>query len=124
MELTGNVKRIGQTNTYGSNGFTKRNLVIETEGDYPQTILIEFHKDNCEKLDGIAEGQQVTVGINLRGREWTSPEGKVSYFNTLVGWKIDAQGGAAPAPAPAAAPAQAAPAAPLKPEAPEDDLPF
>jgi translation initiation factor IF-3 len=31
----------------------------------------------------------VKVFINLRGREWTSPEGVVKYFNSIQGWKVD-----------------------------------
>ncbi len=30
----------------------------------------------------------VEVFFNLRGREWTSPQNEVKYFNTLDAWKI------------------------------------
>jgi len=26
----------------------------------------------------------------LRGREWTSPQGEVKYFNTLDAWRVEA----------------------------------
>jgi len=29
------------------------------------------------------------VSFNLRGREWTSPQGEVKYFNTLDAWRIE-----------------------------------
>ena len=88
MEVTGKVKVIGQVETF-ANDFTKRNLVVTTEEQYPQDISIEFIKDKTSLLDTLKIGQGVTVGINLRGREWTSPQGEVKYFNTITGWKIE-----------------------------------
>ena len=42
----------------------------------------------------------MSVGINLKGREWTSPQGEVKYFNSIQGWRIEghASGSASPAP--------------------------
>jgi len=37
----------------------------------------------------VTEGSTITAHLNLRGREWTSPEGKTSVFNSLVCWKWD-----------------------------------
>lgn len=90
MELQGRVKKVGEVQSYGASGFTKRDLVITTDenSDYPQDILIEFHKDNTQKLSNYKGGELVDVKINLRGREWISPQGDVKYFNTLVGWYI------------------------------------
>ena len=47
MELSGKIKWIDETKTYGSNGFRKREVVITTEEQYPQHILIEFIQDKC-----------------------------------------------------------------------------
>ena len=63
-------------------------MVVTTQEQYPQDILVEFTKDNCETLNNYNVGDEVEVGINLRGREWTSPQGEVKYFNTIQGWKI------------------------------------
>ena len=89
MDVTGNIIKIGEIQTLGQNGFTKRELVIETKEQYPQKILIEFVKDKCELLNKYGEGQEVTVSVNLRGREWSSPQGEIKYFNTIQGWKIE-----------------------------------
>ena len=51
MELLGKIKLIGDTKTYGDNGFRKRELVLTTEEQYPQHILIEFIQNNFELLD-------------------------------------------------------------------------
>ena len=90
MEVTGKIKWIDETKTYGNNGFRKREVVITTEEQYPQQILIEFIQDKCELLNNYQVGQNVKIGINLRGREWTNPEGETKYFNSIQGWRIDA----------------------------------
>jgi len=90
MQLQGQIKQITETKEYGSNGFKKRELVLITDQDtdYPQTINVEFHQDNCERLNKYQEGEVITVDINIRGREWTNPQGEVKVFNSIVGWRI------------------------------------
>ena len=89
MELSGKIKWIDETKTYGSNGFRKREVVITTEEQYPQHILIEFIQDKCDVLNTYQVGQDVKIGINLRGREWVNPEGQTKYFNSIQGWRIE-----------------------------------
>ena len=90
MEVTGFIKMIGPTQQV-SPSFRKREVVITTEEQYPQHILIEFTQDKCDLLNGFQIGQKATVSINLRGREWTNPQGETRYFNSIQGWKIDGQ---------------------------------
>ena len=89
MEIQGRIKTIFATETVGQNGFQKRDLVITTDGQYPQDIIIQFTQGNCALLDNLQIGQMVKIHFNLQGREWTSPQGEVKYFNTVVGWKIE-----------------------------------
>ena len=89
MEITGKIKWVDEVKTYGSNGFRKREIVITTQEQYPQNIIIEFVQDKCELLDSYQIGQDVRIGINLRGREWVNPEGQTKYFNSIQGWRID-----------------------------------
>ena len=56
--------------------------------DYPQPLQFEMVQDRCELLDSFQEGQEVEVHFELRGREWTSPQGQVKYFNSLQAWKL------------------------------------
>ena len=88
MEVSGKIKWLDETKTYGSNGFRKREVVITTEEQYPQHILVEFVQDKCDLLNSFNVGQPVKIGINIRGREWVSPEGVTKYFNTIQGWRI------------------------------------
>lgn len=90
MEVTGKIKLIGETKEVGTNGFKKRELVVTTEEQYPQHLLIEFLQDKCALLDAYKVGQDVRIAINLRGREWTNPQGEVKYFNSITGWRIEA----------------------------------
>ena len=88
MEVTGRVKFIGETETFGSNGFRKRTIAIVTSEQYPQTLGIDFIQDNVALPDQLQLNQEATISVNLQGREWTSPQGEVKYFNSLVGWRI------------------------------------
>lgn len=88
MELQGTVKKIGETQTFAS-GFQKRELVLLTQEQYPQPISIEFLSDKINLLDNVSEGETVKVGINIRGREWTDPQGEVKYFNSITAWRLE-----------------------------------
>lgn len=90
MEVQGRIKVIGETQTFGANGFRKRELVVTTEEQYPQHIMVEFVQDKTDLLDSYQVGQQVKVNINLRGREWVNPQGETKYFNSIQGWRIEA----------------------------------
>lgn len=89
MEIQGRIKQIFPSQMIGQNGFEKRDLVITTEEQYPQTIIIQFTQQCCDLLDSLQVGQNVKVYINIRGREWTNPQGETKYFNTIEGWKIE-----------------------------------
>ena len=91
MEVTGTIKLINETQTFGAtSNFKKRELVVTTDEQYPQMIMIEFVQDKCDLLDNYGIGQEVKVSINLRGREWINPQGVAKYFNTIQGWRIEA----------------------------------
>ncbi len=96
MEVTGKIKKIDETKTYGNNGFRKREIVITTDEQYPQMLLIEFVQDKCDLMDNFKVGEEIKVSINLRGREWINPQGEAKYFNSIQGWRVEkVQAGAA-----------------------------
>jgi len=122
MEVQGKVKMIGETQTFGANGFRKREIVLTTDEQYPQHIMIEFVQDKTDLLNNFQVGQQVKVSINLRGREWVNPQGETKYFNSIQGWRIEGvqqDGGNAPVP-----PAEAFEPVEKLNEGDHDDLPF
>lgn len=89
MEVIGKIQKINDMQTFGTKGFRKREVVVLTNEQYPQPILVEFVQDKCDLLNNYSVGQDVKISINLRGREWTSPQGEVKYFNSVQGWKIE-----------------------------------
>jgi Domain of unknown function (DUF3127) len=125
MEVSGKVKVVS-AEIQVSATFKKRELVVTTDEQYPQHIMIEFTQDKSDLLNNIAVGDAVKVSINLGGREWVNPQGETKYFNSIRGWRIEKQQSENPAaqqmpPMPAAE--AFAPATDFKDEE-HDDLPF
>ena len=74
-----------------SDKFTKREFILQTDGEYSQYLQFQLTQDKCPLLDKFQTGQQVTIHFNIRGKEWTK-DGKTSYFNSLEAWRIEAKG--------------------------------
>jgi hypothetical protein len=91
--LSGKIIKVGETEQI-KDTFKKRELVIETDEKYPQSVPVEFVQDKTELLDGLNEGDSVAVSYNLRGREWNG-----RYYVNVQGWKLE-KTSSAPAPAP------------------------
>ena len=95
LKLTGTIKLVKDT-VQVTEKFSKREFVVtDSETMYPQDIIFQSCQDKCSMLDGYNVGDNVEVSFNLRGREWTSPQGEVKYFNTLDAWRIEKSGGIA-----------------------------
>ena len=125
MEVTGKIKVVGAEQQISAS-FKKRELVVTTEEQYPQFISINFVQDKCDILNNFKVGDAVKVAINLRGREWISPQNETKYFNDIQGWKVErlaveTPAGQAVPPMPSAE--AFAPATDFK-EEEHDDLPF
>ena len=132
FKLSGTLKVINPTQVV-SDRFSKREFVVETQDQYPQLISFQATQDKCALLDNFKANEQVEVSFNLRGREWTSPQGEVKYFNTIEAWRIErvGQGTAMPAGGPSAMNLDPIPAATANPTSSvisenddSDDLPF
>jgi single-strand DNA-binding protein len=79
----GVIKEVFDTQEF-KNNFKKREVVLETEEDYPQLIKFEFTDENgINKLDDHAAGEKVKIAFLLKGSEW---QGK--YFTNLRGVAI------------------------------------
>jgi hypothetical protein len=132
MEVTGILKAKMDTKQV-SDKFKSREFVLTTEpgGKYPQQVSFQLNQDKCELIDGFNVGEEIKLQFNLRGREWTNPQGEVKYFNTLEAWKIEKAGATSSNSAPgtaAAAPAKTNVQEPSNPtfvaSNDDDDLPF
>lgn len=98
-KFQGKIKVINDTQEI-SEKFKKREFVVtDTSSMYPQDVMFQSVQDKCAILDEFSVEDEVEVSFNLRGREWTSPDGVVKYFNTLDAWRIEKMGQANAIPA-------------------------
>ena len=98
LQLKGKLKIKGNEQVV-SDRFRKREFVVtDDSSQYPQHISFQLTQDKCSLLDRVNVGDEITVSFNLRGREWTSPQGEIKYFNSLEAWKIDASSSAGSSP--------------------------
>lgn len=89
MEVTGQLKLKYDTQKV-SDKFQKRDFVLSTDlsTPYPQHVSFQITQDKCSMLDTFNEGEEIKVQFNLRGREWSGPQG-IKFFNTLEAWRIE-----------------------------------
>ncbi len=83
MEVTGRVISIGQTQEVGQKKFPVREFILETEEKYPQKLPIRVTGDKVTKLNEYKAGDNLTVKINLKGREWNG-----KYFVNIEAWSF------------------------------------
>ncbi|MBU2019415.1 MAG: DUF3127 domain-containing protein [Bacteroidetes bacterium] len=108
-----------------SDKFKKREFVLtDASSMYPQDILFQLTQDKTNLVDGLQANDQIEVSFNLRGREWTSPQGEVKYFNTLEAWRIEKMGMATSPSQAMETPATTSAADFSNDSAEDDDLPF
>ena len=91
-EVIGKVKLINAN--CGNEKYAKSEMVVTTDEQFPQDIMIEFGGAKSDLIDPYKVGDQVKVSINLGGRMWTNAEGIDKYFNSVKGWKITKTGDA------------------------------
>ncbi len=91
MDIKGTIAFIGETKSYGANGFTKRPFVVKTDEKYPQELEIELTKDRVSLLDSMSIGDTVSASVNVKGRRWDGPNG-TKYFVSLEAWKLERTG--------------------------------
>lgn len=90
MEVTG-ILKLKQDVQQVSDKFKKREFVltIDQNTQYPQYISFQLIQDKTSLIDNYQIGEEIKVSFNLKGREWTSPQGEVKYFTTIDAWRIE-----------------------------------
>ena len=85
------VEEIGETQTVGNNGFQKREVIGQIEGEWPDFYKFEFIKDKTSLPDELIPGTYVTFHFNMNGKKVDSKnkDGQPMYFTTLQCWKVD-----------------------------------
>ena len=101
MNIIGTLKSKGDI-IHVSETFKKRPFIIEVvEGDagqYINVLQFELTQDKCDRVDKYEIGQQLEVEFNIRGREWTSPQGEEKVFTSLQAWMVKSVEGEGQAP--------------------------
>jgi len=87
MQVKGTIKRIEATKVV-SDKFSKRDVVVTTDGEYPQDLNIQFTQNKCDVLNNYTAGDNVVIDINLKGNDRVNADGVVSNFTKIEGWKI------------------------------------
>lgn len=88
MELNNVILKWVSPITKVSDNLVKREIVVETLGQYPQLLKIEVHNDKCKDYESIPLNSMVDLRIDLRGRKWTNSQGVTTVINSIVAWKV------------------------------------
>ncbi len=93
IQVSGRLHAIFETKQV-TERFSKREFVLELsdKSQYSQYVLFQLTGDRVTAIDAFKPGDQVRVDFSLRGREWTSRQGEVKYFNSLDVWSVEAEG--------------------------------
>jgi len=85
LKTSGRIHQIGDTQSFGTKGFQKREFVVEIdlESKWPQMIKFEATKEGCDRLDGYQPGDMIEVEFNLRGNEHAG-----KFYTNLQAWKL------------------------------------
>lgn len=102
-KISGTVLHIGDTVTLPSRSgtpFTKRDLVITVRKFDPYTGVpsedsgntpkFSFVNANCRQLDGLKNGDIVTVLFDISGRSYEK-DGRTEYFNDIRPFRVETQ---------------------------------
>ena len=90
MIIEGVIHRICKPIEFDS-GFRKCEVhIVVEDGQYPQTIPVEFLKDDVDEALGLTVGAYMKMRCNVRGKEWKNETtGEVKAFLSLVPWKYE-----------------------------------
>jgi len=89
VTITGKVKFVDEVREFGSNGFRKHQVVVETgDGRWDNPIPVEFTKDNIELSKDLQVGDQVQIQSRINGREWQGKDGVTKWFTSISGYKV------------------------------------
>ncbi|MDH3004624.1 MAG: DUF3127 domain-containing protein, partial [Candidatus Shikimatogenerans sp. JK-2022] len=88
MYLIGRIKNILELQEF-KNNFKKQSIILITDEQYPQNLIIDFIQNKIDLLNFIKINDRVKVYINIKGREFINKDGNIKYFNSIQAWKIE-----------------------------------
>ena len=84
MQIKGKITHILpiQSGTSKKGDWQKRDIVIETDGEYPKNVCVSIWN---KLLDiKLSEGQSITADIDINAKEYNT-----KWYNEIKAWKID-----------------------------------
>ncbi len=123
LEIKGRlVQLLPKESGEGRNGrWEKQQFILETLEQYPKKVCIVLWGDKISMLDGVNQGDELNVSVNIESREFNG-----RWYTDVRAWKIDRVAGQDPSPGelPGADDTPAANDFPQSADEPTDDLPF
>lgn len=93
VTIKGEITFVDEVREYGSNGFKKHQVVVETgDGKWANPVAVEFTKDHIEKSKVLRVGEKVSIDARVNGREWQGRDGVTKWFTSVSGYKIATEG--------------------------------
>lgn len=87
MDFQWIVKFVWAIEEIGVNKIKKITIVVEEmQGQYPQSMAIDFLKDKTTIAETLKAWDVVNVSVNFRAQEGTDWTGR--HFNSINGWKV------------------------------------
>ena len=83
-QFSGIIRQVGEMQSITTSSgeiFNKRELVITTDEQYPETIVVELSKDNAVQFAGV-EGQKIMVSIDFHATEHNG-----RWYNNIRCWR-------------------------------------
>lgn len=62
-------------------------LIQHEAGQYPKSLVFDVNGPDKIKNFGLAQGQQVTVHLTVKAREYPAGSGK--FYNSIEAWKVE-----------------------------------
>lgn len=86
MDFTGKVLTKTPIESIGNQGLTKQSLILEEikEGQYKDSIMVEFFWEKCAMISELRSGDTVKVLFNPRAKEYNGRR-----YNSMNGWKVE-----------------------------------
>lgn len=92
MEIVGKLYRKGQVQTRGANGFQFKEFIIEVENaqnpQWNNYVPFQVSGNSLGIVDNYAEGTELQVTFDIRGRMWTNPQNEERCIMNLQAWRV------------------------------------
>lgn len=87
FEITGTIRYVGEAQslpTTSGKPFTKREVLVETNEQYPESVLLELSNEDAVNFSGFV-GQQATFCFHIRSRKTSAGR----FFSSIQAWRYE-----------------------------------